>query len=51
MADHKEHPPAKSLVLLDIRSAAANEDLNSLAKKVFLIQKDGLAWKLEYKIE
>ena len=48
---HEVHHIAKSLVLLDIRPAEANEDLDSLAKKVLSIKKTGLFWKTEYKIE
>ncbi len=47
----KEVHVAKSLVLLDIRPAEANEDLDALAKKVISMKKTGLFWKTEYKIE
>lgn len=47
----EHHHVAKSLVLLDIRPAEANEDLNALAKKIISIKKTGLFWKTEYKIE
>lgn len=47
----KKAPVAKSLVLLDVKGWDETADLDALAKKIFAIEKDGLWWKTEYKLE
>lgn len=42
---------AKSIILLEVKGFEADQDLDALAKKIFAIEKDGLLWKTEYKLE
>lgn len=42
---------AKSLVLLEVKGWDAEADLDALAKRILAIEKDGLLWKTEYKLE
>jgi elongation factor 1-beta len=47
----KEAPIAKSLVLLDIKVWEPEQDLDELASRVIKIEKDGLLWKTEYRLD
>lgn len=42
---------AKSIVLLEVKGWDAEADLDALAKRILAIEKDGLLWKTEYKLE
>jgi elongation factor 1-beta len=47
----KDAPIAKSLILLDIKVWEPEQDLDELASRVIKVEKDGLFWKTEYKLE
>lgn len=46
----KNEPVQKSIVLLEIKPWEKDQDLDALAAKILKIEKDGLAWKTEYKL-
>ncbi len=47
----KAGPIAKSLILLDVKVWDPEQNLDDLAAKIISIEKDGLFWKTEYKLE
>ncbi len=50
--DKKEKPAlvAKSLIVIDVKVWEPEQDLDALAARILLIEKDGLFWKTEYKL-
>jgi len=42
---------AKSLVILDVKIWEPEQDLDELASRIIKIEKDGLLWKTEYKLQ
>ena len=47
----KKAPVAKSLVLLEVKGWDETADLDGLAARILKVEKDGLLWKTEYKLE